>query len=114
MKVVCAWCGKDMGEKPPYEDTDSTHAICPKCYRKVRGKEEGGKMPHDKSSPHCQRVLEDLEEGRIPCGDFRATRSGAMCLAFDIMHEKNLNKLPLKEAWRHIKTKCSTPDNPIV
>jgi len=34
MKVVCAWCQKDMGEKPPYEDKGVTHGICPECQKK--------------------------------------------------------------------------------
>jgi len=38
MKIVCSWCGKDMGEKPPYEDKGITHTICPECYEKVTGK----------------------------------------------------------------------------
>ncbi len=31
MKVVCAWCKEDMGEKEPLEDKDATHSMCPKC-----------------------------------------------------------------------------------
>jgi hypothetical protein len=57
-------------------------------------------------SEHCQTVLKDLEEGKIPCGDFRATRSAAMCLAFDIYNKEGRKSLPLKEAWGKLKTKC--------
>lgn len=32
MKVVCAWCGKDMGEKEPFDDESTTHGMCPECY----------------------------------------------------------------------------------
>lgn len=35
MKVVCAWCGKDEGETPPYEDKSTTHGICPDCAKRV-------------------------------------------------------------------------------
>ena len=38
MKVVCAWCGKNMGEKPPIEDTDVTHDMCLDCYQKELSK----------------------------------------------------------------------------
>lgn len=34
MKVQCAWCGKDMGEKPAAKiefDGKVTHGICEKC-----------------------------------------------------------------------------------
>jgi len=28
MIIKCAWCGKYLGEKPPYEDKSVTHSIC--------------------------------------------------------------------------------------
>ncbi len=31
MKRVCAWCGKDMGEEKPIENTEITHGICREC-----------------------------------------------------------------------------------
>ena len=34
MEVVCAWCGKKLGEKPPYEDKGVTHGMCQDCYDK--------------------------------------------------------------------------------
>ena len=34
MKVECAWCGKDMGEKLGPKDTTS-HGICKECFDKV-------------------------------------------------------------------------------
>jgi hypothetical protein len=33
MKVKCAWCGKDMSEKPPIENTATTHGICTQCQK---------------------------------------------------------------------------------
>lgn len=35
MKKMCAWCGKDMGDIPPYEDDDVTLGICEECYKEV-------------------------------------------------------------------------------
>ena len=32
--VVCAWCKKSMGEKPPLEDKRTSHGICPECAKK--------------------------------------------------------------------------------
>jgi len=32
--VRCAWCGKYLGEKEPYEDKSVTHGICPECRAK--------------------------------------------------------------------------------
>ena len=34
MIIQCAWCGKYMGEKPPYEDKSVTHTICDECIAK--------------------------------------------------------------------------------
>lgn len=34
MIVECAWCGKYMGEKPPYEDKRVSHSICDECKAK--------------------------------------------------------------------------------
>jgi hypothetical protein len=31
MKVRCAWCGLDMGEKEPLEDQKVSHSMCEKC-----------------------------------------------------------------------------------
>lgn len=54
MIVKCAWCGKDMGEKPPYEDKSITHGICDECYRKavedIKPK-EGGESECKKEKP---------------------------------------------------------------
>jgi len=41
MKIVCAWCGKLLGEKPPYKDKSTTHSICKKCKRKHFPKKGG-------------------------------------------------------------------------
>lgn len=35
MKVKCAWCGKDMGEKPPLDDDSTTHGMCEDCFKKT-------------------------------------------------------------------------------
>jgi len=43
IRVVCAWCGKDLGEKEGEsgEGGNVSHGICPKCFKKV--KKEGKK-----------------------------------------------------------------------
>lgn len=35
MKIICAWCGRVKGEKPPYSDKSITHTICGECQKKV-------------------------------------------------------------------------------
>ena len=42
MKVVCAWCKKDLGEKEPLKDKSITHGICPECEAKYFP-EQGGR-----------------------------------------------------------------------
>jgi hypothetical protein len=37
MKVVCAWCKADLGEKP---GEGTSHGICPKCLAEMRKKIE--------------------------------------------------------------------------
>ena len=37
MRIICARCGKDMGEKPPYDDDSITHGICDECEEKYFG-----------------------------------------------------------------------------
>lgn len=37
MKIICAWCGKDMGEKEPTQGKwkdEITHGMCEECYKK--------------------------------------------------------------------------------
>lgn len=35
MKIVCGWCGKKIGEKPPYKDKSVTTGICDECAQKM-------------------------------------------------------------------------------
>lgn len=31
MKVICAWCKKDLEDKEPLEDKRISHGMCEKC-----------------------------------------------------------------------------------
>lgn len=47
MKIVCAWCGRDMGEKEPLEDMDETHGMCFWCLLHMKRKTKKlGKIYH--------------------------------------------------------------------
>ena len=35
LKIRCAWCGEDMGEKDGQGAEGTTDSICPKCSQKV-------------------------------------------------------------------------------
>jgi len=37
MKIVCAWCNKDMGQKEPLSDKSTTHGMCKECFKKIMG-----------------------------------------------------------------------------
>jgi len=39
MKIVCAWCGKDMGEKDGEGVEGPSHSVCEECLDKL--KQEG-------------------------------------------------------------------------
>ncbi len=38
MKIICAWCKKDKGDKPPYSDKSISYGICKECAEKLRRK----------------------------------------------------------------------------
>ena len=40
IKIVCAWCGLDMGFKQGDAPYPVSHSICPDCERKVRAEIE--------------------------------------------------------------------------
>ena len=37
MRIICAWCSKDMGEKFPFDSDMVTHGICDECVAKISG-----------------------------------------------------------------------------
>ena len=37
LKIFCAWCNKDMGEKDGEGVSGITHSICPVCYKEITG-----------------------------------------------------------------------------
>lgn len=70
-------------------------------------KEMSGEMIHQSPiSPHCERVLEALEKGGIPCWDFRLSRSAVLCKAWEILEKEKRTKLPVGEAWSYLRAKC--------
>ena len=36
MKIVCAWCGKDMGEKDGEGIEGISHGVCEQCLKKLK------------------------------------------------------------------------------
>ena len=40
MKIVCAWCGKDMGEKNAKGEDGVSHGMCEECFTKAKAENE--------------------------------------------------------------------------
>ena len=40
MKVICAWCGKSMGEKEGEGVEGVSHGICEECLEKLKAEKE--------------------------------------------------------------------------
>ena len=38
MKIVCAWCGKDMAERNGNHEEGVTHGMCEECFTKIKTK----------------------------------------------------------------------------
>jgi hypothetical protein len=52
IKVICAWCQKDMGEKSGTCRDGISHGICPDCLEKVRN--EMYQRKAEKSAAVCE------------------------------------------------------------
>ena len=49
MKIVCAWCGKDMGEKDGKGAEGVSHGICRECFAKLMAKVESKSSTEDEN-----------------------------------------------------------------
>lgn len=45
MTIICSWCKKVLGEKPPRSDASITHSICAQCQKKLMA----GNRPQNKN-----------------------------------------------------------------
>lgn len=39
MRIVCAWCGKEIGKKEN-DDEEVSHGLCEECFAKLEAKKE--------------------------------------------------------------------------
>lgn len=47
MKIICAWCGKNMGER--FEDIEGiSHGVCDECLAKIKVKTDNEASAEDK------------------------------------------------------------------
>ncbi len=59
MKIECAWCKLDMGQKEPLSDPAVTHTICEACQRQVLAE-----SPIAKVAKHVL-IQDRLEQSRL-------------------------------------------------
>jgi len=74
--IRCAWCGKYLGEKEPYEDKSETHGICPECRAKY--------FPKNNSSSPLTILRDDLKRIAGKYGWWAARQAEALCPHNDI------------------------------
>jgi len=36
LRVICAWCKKELPEKEPFSDSSISHSICKDCQLKIK------------------------------------------------------------------------------
>ncbi len=78
--IKCAWCGKYLGEKEPYEDKSVTHGICPECRAKYFPKKKDNLSSQTYHSIH----QEDLRKIAGKYGWWAARQAEALCPYGDI------------------------------
>lgn len=70
MKIVCAWCKKEMGEKEPLGDKSISHTICRECSIEYLGVDpvEGKKVMKTNHEPKKVTILKNTStcEYRVP------------------------------------------------
>jgi len=60
MRVICSWCGKSLGEKPPLDDKSISHGMCEECYkRELTGLKEESTMEYTKGEWVVKQVLSE-------------------------------------------------------
>ena len=77
--IKCAWCGKYLGEKEPYEDKMVTHGICPECRVKYFPKKKD-LLPQT----HHSIPRDDLKQIAGKYGWWAARQAEALCPHNDV------------------------------
>ena len=78
--IKCAWCGKYMGEKEPYEDKSVTHGICSECRAKYFPKKKNDLSPQT----HHSIPRDDLKRIAGKSGWWAARQAEALCPHNDV------------------------------
>jgi len=78
--IKCAWCGRYLGEKEPYEDKSVTHGICPECQAKYFPKKKDDLSPQTFHSIH----RDDLKRIAGKYNWWAARQAEALCPHGDV------------------------------
>lgn len=68
--AVCAWCGKDLGDRPGLKDGEVSHGMCQDCYTKVVGQIKKG--PVKESLSEFAQDLHSCRASDLVHGDLLA------------------------------------------
>ena len=72
MRVVCAWCNKDIGEKDGEGVWGVSHGLCRECFDKVMAEEENGIMMGLAVTEDTEEIKANAEKPVSKVDSFRA------------------------------------------
>ena len=78
MKVMCAWCGRSLGEKPPYSDTRISHGICRDCYDEQLGRLD------------ATQAVENAEQRSIQLQRYLDTDDNVIGAKIEVAHDERI------------------------
>ena len=66
LKVVCAWCGADMGEKDGEGQEGISHGMCDKCYNNLQGTDEQAQVDYMENEDF-EKVKDEFKNADYLC-----------------------------------------------
>ena len=73
MQVICAYCGKRLSDKPPFDDPSPTHTMCPECLAHFEPQWKGQSLS-EYLNQFDAPVLAVNAEGRLVAANSRAAQ----------------------------------------
>lgn len=83
MRVVCAWCGADMGEKDGQGETGVSHGMCEDCYNRASF-EKAQSHPFSKEARLLNRHLYAINHKGSWCLILRRTCQEGICAECEV------------------------------
>ena len=94
MKIVCAWCKKEMGEKAPYDDLSISHTICRDCSIKFLGVDPDARKERMSSNPVVDPRPPKRKKGTTGWKFYSSSRNKRDA-QFEAMHARRSGWLPM-------------------